>query len=455
MKTEDEEFTLPEDETPDEGRLVRLNKYLADHGIASRRKCDELIAKGKVTVDGAICTELGTKIDPAAQEIDVDGVVLRPERTEPRYYLLHKPRGVVCTNERREARMRAIDLITDPSKGRIYTVGRLDEESTGLILLTNDGEFANRIAHPRYGVTKTYSVRLRGRIEGEAIERVQKGVRLSEGWTAPAYVKVLKRTNEWSLVTCTLNEGKNREVRRIFASVGHNVLDLRRTHIGTLSDRTLKEGKWRPLLRAEVTELLDQSKTKSGAAGVEDRREDPRVRFFKAQPPQGPGPERRGVRSGEKYRRDRRRSIERVQQEAPTGRRGRSERRRKLENMGVDKAEAPKKTGKFGGPKGFGAPKAFGAKKGPPRGGKFGGPKGERGGARGPERGGERTGARAAERGGARGGARGPERGGARGERGGERTGARTPERGGQRGGARAPQRGGPRAGARGRGRNA
>ncbi|NUP97742.1 MAG: rRNA pseudouridine synthase, partial [Planctomycetaceae bacterium] len=293
MKPEDEEFTLPEDETPDEGRLVRLNKYLADHGIASRRKCDELIAKGKVTVDGEICTELGTKIDPATQEIDVDGVVLRPERTEPKYYLLHKPRGVVCTNERREARLRAIDLITDPSKGRIYTVGRLDEDSTGLILLTNDGEFANRIAHPRYGVTKTYSVRLRGRIEGESIERVQKGVRLSEGWTAPAFVKVLKRTNEWSLVTCTLNEGKNREVRRIFAAVGHNVLDLRRTHIGTLSDRTLKEGKWRPLLRAEVTELLDQSKSKSGAAGVEDRREDPRVRFFRAQPPQGPGPERR------------------------------------------------------------------------------------------------------------------------------------------------------------------
>jgi 23S rRNA pseudouridine2605 synthase len=149
----------PEDASAGAGGTVRLNKYLADHGIASRRKCDELIAKGKVTVDGAICTELGTKIDPAAQEIDVDGVVLRPERTEPRYYLLHKPRGVVCTNERREARMRAIDLITDPSKGRIYTVGRLDEESTGLILLTNDGEFANRIAHPRYGVTKTYSSR--------------------------------------------------------------------------------------------------------------------------------------------------------------------------------------------------------------------------------------------------------------------------------------------------------
>lgn len=324
-----------EDDAPDSPRLVRLNKYLADHGIASRRKCDELIAKGKITVDGEIVTELGTKVDPSVQQVDVDGVVLRPERTELKYYLQHKPKGVVCTNERREARLRAIDLISDPAKGRIYTVGRLDEESTGLILLTNDGEFANRIAHPRYGVTKTYLVKLRGRIEGEAIEKVKQGVRLSEGWTAPAFVKVLKRTTEWSLLTVTLNEGKNREVRRMFAAVGYNVLQLRRTHIGTLSDRTLREGKWRPLLRMEVQELLAQSKASGAAAPLPDKREDPRTRFFRQQAPQGPGPERRGVRAGEKYRRDRRRSIERVQPREDFGRRGRGERRRKLREIGT------------------------------------------------------------------------------------------------------------------------
>ena len=339
MSSEDDDFRDPEDDASDSGRLVRLNKYLADHGIASRRKCDELIAKGKVTIDGEIVTELGTKVDPSVQQIDVDGVVLKPERTELRYYLLHKPRGVVCTNERREARMRAIDLVTDPSKGRIYTVGRLDEDSTGLILLTNDGEFSNRIAHPRYGVTKTYSVKVRGRIEGEAIEKVQKGVRLAEGWTAPAFVKVLKRTNEWSLLTCTLNEGKNREVRRMFAAVGYNVLALRRTHIGTLSDRSLHEGKWRSLLRAEVAELLGQSKASGRAAPVDDKRKDPRTRFFAAQAPQGPGPERRGVRSGDKYRRDRRRSLERVQPREEQGRRGRGDRRRKLREIGRDPAQ--------------------------------------------------------------------------------------------------------------------
>jgi 23S rRNA pseudouridine2605 synthase len=327
--------------------LVRLNKYLADHGVASRRRCDELIEKGKVSVDDQIVTELGVKIDPALQRVEIDGVVLKPERTRLRYYLLHKPRGVVCTNERREARLRAIDMITDPDKGRIYTVGRLDEDSQGLILLTNDGDFANRVAHPRYGVNKTYSVKLRGRVEPDAIDKVRKGIYLSEGRTAPAFVKVLKRTNEWSLITITLNEGKNREVRRVFAAVGYNVLQLRRTHIGTLSDRSLKEGKWRPLLREEVRELLEQSS--EGAAPAADKREDPRTRHFKEQgvddaqreargaPPRkldrpaGPGRERRSPKDRGKWMRDRKQQLERLTAAAPpTGRRQRGAKRGKL-----------------------------------------------------------------------------------------------------------------------------
>jgi len=314
--------------------LVRLNKYLADHGVASRRKCDELIAAGKVTVDEQVVTELGLKIDPANQRIEIDGVVLKPERTRLRYYLLHKPRGVVCTNERREARLRAIDLITDPDKGRIYTVGRLDEDSQGLILLTNDGEFANRVAHPRYGVKKTYSVKLRGRVEPDAIEKVRKGIWLAEGRTAPAFVKVLKRTSEWSLVTITLNEGKNREVRRVFAAVGYNVLQLRRTHIGTLSDRSLKEGRWRPLLREELRELLEQSR--EGAAPDVDRREDPRTQHFKegSRPeggrPFGPGRERRSPKDRSRWMRDRKESLERQSASPPAGRRQRGEKREYL-----------------------------------------------------------------------------------------------------------------------------
>jgi 23S rRNA pseudouridine2605 synthase len=248
---------LEAQEGADEPGPVRLNKYLADHGIASRRRCDELIAQGKVSIDGEPVTVLGTKIDPRSQSVEVDGVVLEPEVTRKRYYLLNKPRGIVCTNDRHEARMRAIDLITDRNKGRIYTVGRLDEESTGLILLTNDGEFTQRIAHPRHGVPKTYLVKIRGRVESEAIEKIQEGVRLSEGRTAGARVRVEKRSVDASILSVTLREGKNREVRRVFAAVGYKVQRLHRTRIGTLSDRRLKLGEWRPLTREEVEELTE------------------------------------------------------------------------------------------------------------------------------------------------------------------------------------------------------
>ena len=312
--------------TPDEGfvggGLVRLNKYLADHGVASRRRCDELIVKGKVTVDDETITELGTKIDPAKHKVEIDGVVLEAKATRPRYYLLNKPRGVVCTNEPREVRSRAIDLIDDPDKGRIYTVGRLDEDSTGLILLTNDGEFANRIAHPRYGVTKTYQVKLRGRVESAELDDVRRGVRLSEGKTGRVFIKMLKRTHEFSLVSITLREGKNREVRRIFAHVGIKVQQLRRTHLGSLSDRSLKDGQWRPLRRVEVEELLGASR--EGGGGPElDKREDPRTRYFAQRPP---GRERRGP-SDAKWSRDRKRELAGV---GLGGRRQRGERRKQL-----------------------------------------------------------------------------------------------------------------------------
>ncbi len=240
--------------------LVRLNKYLADRGVASRRKCDELIASGKVLVDGQPVTVLGSKVDPAAQKVEIDGRVFAPGRCRHRYYLFNKPKGVICTNERREARKRAIDFITDPDRGRIYTVGRLDEDSTGLIVLTDDGEFTNLVAHPRHGVPKTYLVKVRGRVESEALEKVRKGVHLSEGRTSRIRVRVYKRTTSFSTLSVTLYEGKNREVRRVFARVGFNVLELRRTRIGNLSDRRLKAGQWRPLLRAEVDDLVAVAK---------------------------------------------------------------------------------------------------------------------------------------------------------------------------------------------------
>ena len=256
----------------DEGQgLVRLNKFLADNGVASRRASDELIQSGKVLVDDQIVTELGTKIDPTTQMVDVNGVRLRTDPRERRYYLLHKPPGVVCTNEMRETRPRAIDLITDPGKGRIFSVGRLDEESKGLIIMTSDGEFAERIAHPRYGVEKCYLVKTPGKITDEAVQKIREGVHLAEGRTAGARVLVKRRTANGSTLEVSIQEGKNREVRRVFARMGYKVLALTRISIGPIGIRGLKEGRWRALSREEVEGLLEASdENREGGAEAAD-----------------------------------------------------------------------------------------------------------------------------------------------------------------------------------------
>ncbi len=272
---------------PGTAAAVRLNKLLAERGVASRRKCDEMIAAGKVNVDGRIVTELGTKVDPARQRVEVGGRVLEPS-LHRRYYLLNKPRGVICTNEPREARLRAIDLILDPDAGRIFSVGRLDEDSEGLLLLTNDGEFAQRVSHPRYGVSKTYRAKIRGRVDGAALEAVRQGVHLAEGRTGGALLRVTKRSTEFTIVEVTIGEGKNREVRRIFAHVGFKVLRLKRIAIGPVEDRRLKEGQWRPLLRWEIEAL------ESGERAA--RRPRPARRPFGSQGHSRPPP--RGARDG-------------------------------------------------------------------------------------------------------------------------------------------------------------
>ncbi len=262
--------------------LVRLNKYLADHGVDSRRKCDELIEAGKISVDGSPVLELGTKIDPAVQEVEVDGIRLKPEKLRRRYFLLNKPSGVVCTNERRETRPRAIDMITDPKKGRIYTVGRLDEDSTGLILLTNDGEYANRVMHPRFGVKKTYLVKVRGKIDDEALQKVRNGVHLSDGRTGGARILVQRRTTEYTKLAVTLIEGMNREIRRSFARVGYKVVALERVRIGPLVLAGIKRaGRWRELTLMEAWAVLERPEgddepvlaPQKNAAGERARRE--------------------------------------------------------------------------------------------------------------------------------------------------------------------------------------
>lgn len=235
---------------------IRLNKYLAQNGIASRRHADKLIEEGHVMVDGDVVMTLGMKVDPETQRVEVNGVVLKPGGDFKRYYLLNKPKGVVCTNEIRETRRRAIDLIEDRKKGRIFTVGRLDEDTEGLVILTNDGEFANKIAHPRHGISKTYQVTVRGYVTDHAVERLRKGVRLAEFWARFRDVRIGKRGDKGSVVYVTLEEGRNREVRRAFAAIEFPVITLTRVQIGPLVDRKLRVGQWRPLLRGEIKALM-------------------------------------------------------------------------------------------------------------------------------------------------------------------------------------------------------
>ncbi|MHC4939035.1 MAG: pseudouridine synthase [Planctomycetota bacterium] len=219
----------------------RLHKYLAHCGIASRRECETLIEEGRVEVNGEVVTKLGTTIDPGSDKIRVDGENVREEKKV--YYLVHKPRGYLCTNSDDRGRPRVIDLV--PEQRRIYTVGRLDEDSEGLILLTNDGTLANVITHPRFEVDKTYKLLVRGSVTNEAVKKIESGVWLSDGKTAPAHVRRVSKKGPNTLATVTLWEGRNRELRRIFAKVGLRVQSLTRTAIGPLKLEGMPRGAWR------------------------------------------------------------------------------------------------------------------------------------------------------------------------------------------------------------------
>jgi len=226
----------------------RLHKYLAHCGIASRRECEVLIAEGRVEVNTKLVTEMGTTIDPAADTIRVDGENVRQERKV--YYLVNKPRGYLCTNSDQHGRPRVIELV--PEKLRIYTVGRLDEDSEGLILLTNDGTLANVVTHPKYEVDKTYKLLVRGTIAPDSIKKIESGIWLSDGKTAPAHIRRVARKGANSIVTVTLWEGRNRELRRMFAKVGLRVQSLTRTAIGPLRLEGMPQGAWRRVHSREL-----------------------------------------------------------------------------------------------------------------------------------------------------------------------------------------------------------
>lgn len=231
--------------------MVRLNKYLAHAGVGSRRHCEELIIRGRVSVDGQVVRELGTKVEPE-QEVCVDGQPLRTER--PVHYLVNKPRGYLCTNHDPARRPLAVDLVPDVPQ-RVYTVGRLDEDSEGLLLLTNDGDLAFRLMHPRFGVEKTYLVQVAGHPTREDLQQLLKGVWLSDGHVRARHIKRLKSQGESTWLQIVLSEGKNREIRRMLAKLNHKVMRLRRTAIGSVQLGRLALGKARPLRPVELNQL--------------------------------------------------------------------------------------------------------------------------------------------------------------------------------------------------------
>ena len=236
------------------GSLVRLQKYLASAGIGSRRHCEEFILAQRVTVDGKTVHKLGTCIDPQRHKIRLDGELVR---TEPkRYYLLNKPTGYVCTNNDPAGRPRAIDLVS-PQQHRLFTVGRLDENSRGLILVTNDGELSNRLAHPRYGVERRYHVQVVGRPTHETLDKLKKGMYFAGGKFFIKRIRKLKTKGQSTFLELLLTEGQNREIRRLLAKFGHKVISLQRVGFGPLNLGRLTEGKYRPLRPKELKDLRD------------------------------------------------------------------------------------------------------------------------------------------------------------------------------------------------------
>ena len=229
----------------------RLQKVLARAGLGSRRACEELIAAGRVAIDGQTA-QLGNRVDPTRQRVTVDGAVILTD-TDLVHYLLNKPRRVVTTAHDPQGRPTVLDLV--PDAPRVFPVGRLDADTEGLLLLTNDGELAQLLAHPSHGVDKTYLAEVEGRPSPAAVRALREGVDLDDGPTAPARVTLLQHQGKRSALELTIHEGRNRQVRRMCEAVGHPVTRLVRTRIGPLRDDRLAPGTWRRLQPDEVQRL--------------------------------------------------------------------------------------------------------------------------------------------------------------------------------------------------------
>lgn len=232
----------------------RLQKVLAAAGLASRRECEQFILEGRVEVDGQVASELGVRVDPNRQEIYVDGEPL--PNTKRVYYAVNKPEGVVCTARDPSGRPRVTDLLP-PTAGRVFNVGRLDMASEGLILLTNDGELANQLTHPRHGVEKTYHVQVAGHITPELLTQARQGIYLAEGKVHFVGAKIKSRHKKSTVLEVVLDEGRNREIRRVLATLGHKVQRLTRIAVGPVRLGEMPSGAYRPLTHEEVKALHD------------------------------------------------------------------------------------------------------------------------------------------------------------------------------------------------------
>jgi len=241
----------------------RIQKVLANAGVASRRNIEQMVLDGRVSVNGRTLHKLPVLVDPTVDKVEVDGerIRLRDRVAGKRFYvLLNKPKGVYSTNVAQGEQIRAIDLLGNIFPGRLYPVGQLDAESKGLLLLTNDGDLTNRLTHPRYGIPKTYRAIVDGSVDTREIEKLEQGIWLADregkGYkTGKSSIRVIKRMREKSVLEITLREGRNREIRRMLAGVGHKVKDLTRVKIGPLTLEGLTPGSFRELTPREVKDL--------------------------------------------------------------------------------------------------------------------------------------------------------------------------------------------------------
>ena len=266
---------------------MRINRFLSSCGVASRRGSEALIEDGRVKVNGSVLTTLATFVEPGRDRVEVDGRVVTLPR-EFTYLLLHKPVGVITTASDPEGRMRVTELV--PTEPRVFPVGRLDYDTSGALLMTNDGGLAHRLLHPRYKVEKVYETTVTGELDDSALERLRRGVLMGTRPTAPAVVEVLTRRPNRTKVRLTIHEGRNRQVRRMMEAVGHQVLELKRLRFGPVALATLEEGTFRPLTADEVKAL--RRATARAASST-----PPRRRKGMHPGPKGPGkPGRRGAR---------------------------------------------------------------------------------------------------------------------------------------------------------------